>query len=306
MMRPEQFRQIADEALGGLVATPGLLNRAKMRASNQRSKASVLPARRVLALAMSLVVLLAGTALILPALRKDHIPTVGTLSAGENQTDAFSEKADLPRGSLQLSKAQGPKQGIWEGSGFSNFPLLRLEGRYYRMLTNPSDVSSLADANMGQVAVFTLEPALDGGSDTLSNVAPKGAAVYAFSGMGRSALAAQVNGQTRLFQRVSFAGNALIGGETLKDTLPRGAVALQLSGVGTITGKDTVNSLMNTLYGAAEYQGNETISGSQTLLVDYGNGIVFQMNVKDDSLSACGTWFCPEFITQFAEAVNQY
>ena len=304
MMKPEQFRQIADEALGGLVATQGLFNRAKTRTNGQGMKAKGLPARRVLALAMSLFVLVAGTALILPRLQQNRIHTVGTLTAGENQADTLSEKADLPRGSLQLSKSQGPKQGIWEGSGFSNFPLLRLEGRYYRMLTNPSDVSSLADANMGQIAVFTTEPALDGGSGALSNIAPKGAIIYSFSGMGRSALAAQVNGQARLFQRVSFAGNALLGGETLKDTLPQGVIALQLSDVGTITDRDTVNALMNTLYSAAEYQGNETISGSQTLLLDYGNGIVFQMNVNGDSLSACGTWFCPEFIEQFMAAVN--
>lgn len=304
MMKPEQFKQIADEALGGLKATPGLFNRAKMRAEGQSTKAKGLPARRVLALAMSLVILVGGAALILPRLQQSKIHTVGTLTAGESQTDTLSEKADLPRGSLQLSKAPGPKQGIWEGSGHSNFPLLRLEGRYYRMLTNPSDVSSLANANMGQVAVFTTEPALDGGSEALSNIASKGAVIYSFSGMGRSALAAQVNGQTRLFQRVSFAGNALIGGETLRDTLPQGAVALQLSDVGTITDRDTVNALMNTLYSASEYQGNQTISGSQTLLLDYGNGIVLQMNVKGDSLSACGTWSCPEFIEQFMAAVD--
>lgn len=304
MMKPEQFKQITDEALGGLQASPGLFNRAKMQFSAQHKRRPALPLRRVMAYAMSLALIIAGTALLLPRLQKDEIPVVGTLAAGTESLDNLTEKADLPRGSLQLSKTQGPKQGIWEGSGHSNFPLLRLDGRFYRMLTNPSDVSQLVDNNMGQVAVFATEPALDNGNEVLSNIAPKGATVYSFNGFGRSALAAQVDGQARLFQRVSFAGNALLGSETLKDTLPQGAVALQLSNVGTITDQGKVKELMNTLYTSAEYQGNQTISGSQTLLVDYGNGIVFQMNVKGDSLSACGTWSCPEFIEGFMAAAN--
>ncbi len=302
-MKPEQFRQITDEALGGLVAGPALFHRAKMRAAGQDKAVRQLPTRRALALAMSLVLLLGSAALILPRLQEDRIPVIGTLTAG-NEADNLTEKANLPRGSLQLSRTTAPSQGIWEGSGHSNFPLLRMDGRYYRMLTNPTDASALVDANMGRVAVFAAEPALDNSQDILSNIAPQGATVYSFSGMGRAALAAQVDGQTRLFQRVSFAGNALLGSETLRDTLPRGAVALQITGLGTITDQETVDLLMDTLYQSAEFQGNETISGEKALLIDYGNGLVLQMNVKGDSFSACGTWYCPEFMEGFQKAVN--
>ena len=305
MMKPEEFKKIADEALGGLVAGPGLYNRAKLRAEGQAQKPAWFNPRRVLALSMSLMLLLGVTTLaVLQIQKKDEIPVVGTLASGTEGADSLSEKADLPRGSLQLSKTQGPRQGIWEGSGHSNFPLLRMDGRYYRMLTNPTDASSLADARMGQVAVFAVEPALDNGSEILSNIAPKGANVYAFSGFGRAALAAEVDGQTRVFQRVSFAGNALLGSETLRDTLPSGAVALQLSDAGTVTDRATVASLMETLYNSASYQGNETVSAGQTLLVDYGNGLVLQMNVRGDSLGACGTWSCPEFIEALTAAAK--
>ncbi|HUM60361.1 MAG TPA: hypothetical protein PLA31_02780, partial [Clostridia bacterium] len=117
-------------------------------------------------------------------------------------------------------------------------------------------------------------------------------------------VAVQVNGRTRLFQRVSFAGNALIGSEGLTDTLPRGAVALQLSDVGTVTGHAEVDRLMGILYDKALYLGSQGHSGSQALLVQYASGLVLQLAVSGDTLSACGSWDCPEFIRAFADAVQ--
>ena len=34
------------------------------------------------------------------------------------------------------------------------------------------------------------------------------------------------------------------------------------------------------------------------------NGLTVQMAVKDDKLSACGTWSCPEFIDAFTDAMQ--
>lgn len=306
MMKPEQFKLLADEALGGLTAGPALLNRAWMQSAGQ-TKQSIKPRRmnRALAMALSLLLVVGITAAVLPSLTKKPIPTVDTLAAGLLPEGDLLKTADLPRGSLVLSKEKSPAyNGVWERGSGANFPLIRVDGRFYRLLSHPSDVSALTGAQLGSVAVFTSEPALDNGSDLLSNVAAQEAPVYAVSGMGKAVLAAQVGSQVRLFQRVAFAGNGLIGSETLQDTLPKGAVALQLSDVGTITDQDAVGRLMNILYNEASYQGSQLKNGKQALLVQYGNGIVLQLAVSGDQLSAAGTWSCPEFFEAFEEALQ--
>lgn len=308
MMNPEKFRKAADEALGGLVAGPALLNRARLQVQAGK-KRTVSRRTPIFALASSLAVLvfILG-ALVLPRLNKPEIPVLDTLQAGENTLQAAGARmsADLPRGSLVLSRDKEPAyQGVWERGDNANFPLLRVGGRFYRLMKYPKEVSAILGSQLGSVQTFTAEPALDKENSLLSNVAALDAKVYAVSGMGQSAVvAAQVNGELRLFQRVSFAGTALTGSESLQDLLPHGVKALQLSGVGTITEPAAVQQLMDLLYQQASYQGSGSRSSKQALLLQYENGVVLQLNVKGDSLSACGTWACPGFQEAFLQAMK--
>ena len=305
MMKPEQFRQIADEALGGLTAGPALLHRARMKAAQAPVQTPARRLHRGLAMAMSLALVLGLSALLLPKPSQPDIPVVETLQAGSDAQAGMRSTADLPRGSLVLKSGKAPAyQGVWEWGAGANFPLLRVDGRYYRMLTHPEDVSALTGSVLGTVSVFMDEPALDNSRDLLSNIAPMDTAVYAVHGMGRAAVAAQVNGRTRLFQRVSFAGSGLLSGESLKDSLPSGASALQLSDVGTVTDSAAVKGLMDILYTRAAYQGARGQGGSQALLVQYENGVTLQLAVSGDSLSSLGTWSCPEFFEAFEEALQ--
>lgn len=305
MIRPEQFKQAADEALGGLTAGPALLNRARMKAAQGDSLPSRRAMPRALAMALSLLLVIGLAYAVLPRAGQPEVPVLDTLQAGGGPAPVLYESADLPRGSLVLSKSAHPEyQGLWERGSGANFPLIRVDGRYYRLLSHPEDVSGILGASLGRVAVFAAEPALDQSGALLSNVAAQDAEVYAVSGLGQAAVAAQVNGRVRLFQRVSFAGNALLGGEGLRDTLPSGAVALQLSGVGTVSDAGEVSRLMDLLYRSASYQGSQSRASSQALLVQYGNGAVLQLAVNNDSLSACGTWAAPEFFEAFRAAAQ--
>jgi len=306
MIKLERLNEVAQETLGGLNAGPGLLRQAMARADGQIPAPTVkAPLRRGLAFALSALLVLGVSALALPALRKSEVPTLPTLQAGQMGGGIQESARDLPRGSVVLSPGR-PQQpgGVWAPAQGANFPLIRTGGRFYRMLTSPQDASSLAGSPLGSVETFTGEPSLDTGRSTLSNAAAQGAAVSAVPGMGGAAVTAEVGGTVRLFQRVSYAGSALLSGETLRDTLPGGATALQLSGVGTVTDPGAVGRLMDLLYGKAVYQGSHSLGGGQALLVQYPGGAVLQMAVKGDSLSACGTWSCPEFLSAFAEAAE--
>lgn len=302
MIRLEQLPQIAEETLGGLTAGPGLL-----RASLRPAAARGVRRSRALAFALSLV-LIAGLGIL--ALRQPpapDVPEVAHLKAGGEQglPEGARSSADVPQGSLVLSQEKAPSYpGVWARASGGNFPLIRLDGRFYRLLKSPEDVEGLIGSALGQVAQLTAEPALDRSGDTISSVVQAGEPVYALSGMGGGAVAARVEGRMRAFQRVAFAGSALVGSEALRDTLPSGASALRLSGIGSVSDPGDVARLMDTLLSQAVYQGSALKESGQTLLIQYPGGLVLQMSVSGNSLSACGTWSCPAFFEAFRQAAD--
>ena len=180
-----------------------------------------------------------------------------------------------------------------------------MNGSYYRMMTSPRSVSSsLLGASLGTIAEYTTEPSLSGTNVMLSNKAAVGTEVYGISGMSSTFVAAEVDGQMRLFQRVSFNGNALKGSETLADVMQlSGHVAsIELSGVGTITDASVCADLISLLLNDATYESSGSLSAKQSLLIELDNGLVYQFTVKNDKIASCGTWSCPEFFEAFEAA----
>lgn len=308
MKRLEQLPEIANKGLGGLEATPGLKYRILQEAAAQKNpaakrKAAVLRAACA-AVACAVVLAIALPGILNPA----DAPLINSMPMG-NATDAPALLSDngISGGNLKSGSQNVPAyQSIWaDGSG--TFPLICVNGQYYRMLTTPSSVPArVLGSSVGTIAQYTTEPALAGSSGLLSNACSSGTTVYQVSGMGNTLVAAEVNGQTRAFQRVGFNGSALLGSEKFSDTLQiSGHVTmLELSGVGTIADRNTCESLVNTLLRNASFESSGNVSASQTLLISLDNGLTVQLAVKNDKLSACGTWSCPEFFDAFSNALR--
>ena len=309
--RLRELPQLAEST--GLQADERFKRRILRAAEEKKEKRGVSLYRLAPALC-ALVVLLGIGAVSLPGL-------LGRQSAGPVATDgpllqsqpagevAPGEKLalDVPQGSISIRSSSNPTfRSIWEKATGGNFPLVGVNGRYYRLLTNPTAISSsMLGEQLGTVDTFTSEPALAGKMGVCSNVVSAGEPVYAVSGMTVALAAARVNGQWRVFQRVSFGDNALVGGERLADTLKAGgAVALELSGVGTINDAGTASRLVNILTANASFLRSGGGETNQSLLIQLSNGLVLQMAVNGERIIACGTWACPEFFDAFQEALQ--
>lgn len=235
-------------------------------------------------------------------------PIISSSAAGEADAVPGTKLAmDMPQGSITIRNSSNPSyRSIWARANGGNFPLIGVNGRYYRMLTNPTSVSSsLLGNGLGTVDQYTAEPALAGKNGICSNTVAAGETVYAVSGMNGAMVAANVNGVYRVFQRVSFGENALVGGERLSDTLRAGnVVALEVSGVGTINDAGKAKELMNILTANATYLRAGAAETNQSLLIQLSNGLVLQMAVNGERIIACGTWACPEFFDAFQEALQ--
>lgn len=327
MKRLENLPDITGEMLGGLHATEqmkaGILRdgaairqggKGVYRAHGWAKTADVrrFAPRIALALTCALVVLL-GITVGVPMLMKNPAGDmrITTQTGGDTVSPAplgqDSALLDVPRGSVNISQRDKPGyRGIWAAASGGNFPLLSVDGRYYRLLTNPTALGSdLQGAALGAVSTFTSEPSL-ASDGIVSNIVAQGETVYAVQGMSGALVAAQVNGEMRAFQRVSFGNNALKGGEGLGDTLCAGKViALELTGVGTVTDSETAKALYDTLLNNATLSRSGASETNTSLLIQLSNGITLQMAVRDESVMACGTWSCPEFFEAFAAAVGQ-
>ena len=306
MISLERLPQITQECLGGLFAGDSLYQR--ILQPHAKRKRSGMPVR-ALALACSLIFVMGlGAAGVYSVLNRSQVvQPINTLAAGQLPEGTRMTALDVPRGSITLN-ASGSTPGyvgVWAGSQGANFPLVRVKGRFYRLLQNPTEIDQgMLGQKLGEVAIFTEEPALDQSDAIISNAVLSGSAVHDISGMEGAAVAASIDSKLRVFQRVSFGGSALIGREGLPDTLSGRVAGLQLSNVGIITEQAQVQSLMSTLFSSASYQSPASRVTDQALLIQYANGIVLQMAVKGSSVIACGTWSAPDFIAAFKAAAK--
>jgi len=201
-----------------------------------------------------------------------------------------------------------PKHTSLFAEGKGDMPLVTVDGAVYRMLVTPKDVgNSLLDDSLGDVAQFSEQPSLASVGEMnagLSNVAQQGAVIYSIRGLAKTTVvAAEVDGNMRLFQRASYAGKGP-GKQSLEDTFDvRGKVkTLELSGVGALSGQ-AANDVIAVLLDHATLKSADMSARKQSLTVTLESGIKLQLGVSGDTLSGCGGWSCPEFFEAFHAAL---
>ena len=305
----ERLRALPEIAASSGLQADEQLRRKILRAAEGGQRKPGLSVKRLAPAFCALAVLVGGLAFALPSLQGKNLGQTPVIESHPAGTVSVGEKLalDVPPGSITIKSSRNPSyRSIWAPMSGGNFPLICVNGRYYRLLTNPTSIStSLLGSSLGTVGTFTSEPALAGKNGICSNTVQAGETVYAVSGMNGAMAAANVNGQMRVFQRVSFGDSALVGGEKLSDTLKASsAVALELSGVGAINDPAAAQRLVGILTNNASFLragGSET---NQSLLIQLKSGLVLQMAVNGERVIACGTWACPEFFEAFQEAMQ--
>lgn len=303
MKRLDELGSIAARQLGGLQADEKLYLKIRLAASEQNA-ARRKPVWKPVLAACAAVVIVAGAVAALVSPEGQELPirretVIDSRSAGMEPTAAPVQADGLPQDSLTMSAGVSDLGAtLFVAASDGSFPLVMVNGETYRLLRTPEQVDeSLLGENLGAVTEFNVEPVLSSGS-IVSNAVSVGETVYAISGMKGALLAAPMSGKLRLFQRVSYGGKAIIGQQTLRDTLcdPVDVSWLELDGK-QATGDDA-QMLMQTLLDGADYQ-NTAMTGKGNLQIGLKNGLTLQLLVNDDSVSACGTWSCPDFMEAF-------
>lgn len=303
----ERLAPTADEMLSGLHADETMKRRI-LSAAREEKKRSVSMPRLVPALCCAALAV-ACIGMFAPRLSQTAVSaacsspvSIDTIAAGDEQAASMTRMADVS-GTARVRAAGGSSDSLFASTS-GDIPLVAVNGAVYRMLSTPANVeSSLLGDAVGTVSTTTDEPSLaDDSAMTggLSNVAEAGQTIYAVSGVDvNTAVACEVGGNMRLFQRVSYAGKGP-GGQGLEDIFSvRGQVAeLTLSGVGTLIG-DAANDAAAVLLDHATLKSADSSARKQTLTVTLTNGLKLQLGVSGDTVSACGKWSCPEFFEAF-------
>lgn len=308
--RLRELPRMADSA--GLQANEALKRKILQRAreGKKAKKATFLRYAPVFCCAMA--VLICAVTISAPELsirqpQATDAPLIASMPAGNEMPHGELLALDVPPGSITIRSSSNPSfRSIWAPATGGNFPLVGVNGRYYRMLTNPTSISeNLLGDVLGTVENYTSEPALAGTSGICSNAVQAGEKVYAVKNMKGAMAAAFVNGTLRVFQRVSFGDHALVGNETLADTLKvSSVVAVEVSGKGAINDPQAARKLVNILLSNASYLRSSGGETNQSLLIQLESGLVVQMAVNGERIIACGTWACPEFFEAFEEALQ--
>ena len=317
----DQLGPIANEMLGGLHADERMRLAIKRAATTRvtpakKPLARLVPAACCAALALMCVgvtaarmgghapeanppVLLAG---------EPTVMAIDTIAAGDGSEAAAAGTlvADLGGGAM-VRKAEADGESLF-AAGEGDIPLVTVNGAVYQMLSTPKDIgASLLDTAVGSVQHHDAQPSLaapDALRAGLSNVAGEGTAIYAIRGLAQTtAVAAEVDGSMRVFQRVSYAGKGPAGSSLEEMFSVRGQVKrLELSGVGALTG-EAANAAIDVLLDHAVLKTADATARRQTLTVTLDSGLRLQLGVSGDTLCGCGGWSCPEFFEAFEAAL---
>ena len=304
----ERLAPIADEMLSGLHADDGMKRRireAAVRGRTVHRPVRLVPALCCAALAVACVGIV-GVSRMNDMGALPQTVQIEAIAAGAQTPLPAVSVADLGSGAQVRAAAPQTQSLFAKASG--DIPMISVDGAVYRLLTSPKDMgAALLGEAVGTVSVATNEPSLSSQEELkagVSNVAAEGTTVYAVRGLPAStAVAAEVDGGMRLFQRVSYAGKGP-GSQSLEDTFSvRGRVkSVALSGVGELTG-ETANDVIDVLLDHATLTAADQTAARQTLTVTLDSGLRLELGVSGDTLCGCGGWSCPEFFEAFEAAL---
>jgi len=212
----EQLGPITDEMLGGLHADEAMRLRIK-RAAMEGAPMKKRPARRLVPAVCCAALALCCVGVWSGRLHKTDEPgmlyfdpapvMIDSIAAGENAAfDGTTLVADL-NDNARVRAASASGETLF-ASGGGDIPLLAIDGAIYQMLKTPQDIgASLLDAQVGSVQTYDEQPSLASPKELntgLSNVAQQGTVIHQIKGLPvTTAVAAEVNGSTRVFQRRS-------------------------------------------------------------------------------------------------------
>ena len=310
----DQLGPIANEMLGGLEADEAMRLRI-VRAAAQGKTTRRAPAMRLVPALCCAALVIGCVSLASPRLNQhtNDMPvtiaaepatvSINTIAAGEGAAYSGGEiVADLGD-NARMRKASGSAQSLF-ATGSGDIPLVAMGSAIYQMLETPKDIgNSLLGDSLGDIELIDEQPSLASPKEMaagLSNVAQPGTVVYSIKGLPKTtAVAAEIDGGMRVFQRVSYAGKGPAGA-SLEDTFGvRGKVkSAALSGVGELTG-EKANEVIAVLLDNASLKSADATARRQTLTVTLENGLKLQRGVSGDTVCGCGGWSCPEFFEAF-------
>ena len=304
--RLNQLPQAADELAADVRADERLYQRIRYQVSHSDAARRKRPWLKALIPAGAVALAAVLIVLVWPNILGGRTNlTIESVTAGNtgNAVPMPSTRADLPAGSVTLDSSSGVPEfrNIWAGNSDSSFPMVLVNGAYYRLLSTPKSLSDkqLGGA-IGTVGQYTTEMT---GSGLCSNTVLQGETVWQVRGMGEAAVAARIDGKLRVFQRVTANGQGVAPSSLAQAIAQSGVKELSLSGVGRVRDVQTAQRLLDTLLYGATYQGSGCSKTSQVLHIVFDNGVTLQMYVRDTSLASGGTWSCPAFFEQFRQAI---
>lgn len=303
----KNLHQTADEMLSGMQAAPMGAQQILRKEQGER-KPRVSSWVRVGAPVFAALVLFSGILLWRSSgnfRTPTSTPAVETIAAGESSGEKnYPARADLPVGSVTLSGGGNVSfMNLFAGNSMSSFPMIQVNGAYYRMLNEPQNLSSRALGKaIGQVSRHSSSPQSDS-SGISSNTILEGETVYRVQSLDGAAVAARVNGDLRVFQRVSVNGKGIP--EAMSALLGNASVSeISLSGAGRVNDSGTIRRLLQILTRRSTFLSGSCSATSQGLYITFDNGVTLQFYVSGSTVMSCGAWSCGEFMEELRQAAR--
>ncbi|MDR0929835.1 MAG: hypothetical protein LBM74_09040 [Oscillospiraceae bacterium] len=302
----ESLPAVAGEMLSGLKVTPALRHRILVAADRERRALLPAPPRRAVQAFAARFPLKRLTPALGMAMALALMIGLGLQYGSAPEPANMGGLSSYAAGSDALPADGSQVRSLYAGTS-AEPPLIVINGRYYRMLNTPAAVpAELLGGVIAEIQGHSDELELAANAGVLSNIAQPGAKVYEVGSLPfKTAIAAEVDGAMRLFQRAGYASTSVIGNEMFEDTLAvaGNVAALELSGVGFIDDEELANTLVSQLIEFSAFHSSEIPEGEGALTIYLKNDLTLQLMVQGDVYGGCGAWANVEFREAFEAAL---
>lgn len=313
MVDLEKLPAISESVLHGLQADDSLKQKILYKAANSDIKKTRSYFRYIPAVCCAVTLILVSFIFLktINSSVNPEPPTISTIASGSPRVItpvSLHTVTDIGEKAFNTENvyiaASDVSSGIWSRSHNGYFPLVLINDKAYRLISDEYSVIGSADLDglVGSVRVCSAEPGIEKADGILSNILESDTNIYNIKGTNQSLIAAAFNQKIMVFQRAGFNGKSIINNEQFKDTVvpPDAVNSLDIPGYGLFSDEETVKRLYNILYEHAVFENSGSVTGNEYLIIGLKNGLSEQLAVKGNKLYACGTWSCPEFWDEVA------
>ena len=321
--KPEELKQVTEELFSTLSATDEMKKKILYEASaimlekedgKKNSKHSFI--KKLVPVICCCAILAVCSTVVISRINsgrpvQENVPDIIDIAAGnsipgQNNGMIASTKINTENQKIISETENGFfENSLQESTEETNLLLVAADGKYYRMTKDKFPINSIVTGDeVGETgSVCSYSELVNAGDACRSTFLAEGTKLYSIDGMNGAFIAAEMNDEMIVCQRISVENRGLLNNETFTDTIPsfKHVSSIEFSDRDKITDPENITKIGEILSEYTVLEDNGAFYNGKQMILHLDNGLKYLFVLDGERIYGCGTWICPE-LNEFLKA----